>query len=157
MGDMYGAPPVTVRPQLRQLMPQLVVGALLLALAGSLQDRTLVGVALLGLGYLVVMWRLHGTHVNDHELVLLGLRNRRIPWSHIADVREQKVLGGRGLIVEETSGLRTPLSAPRDSRLLRDRDYAARRDVILAAWEEKRHVPGRPPVKGGRRGGRRGR
>jgi len=157
MGDMYGAPPVTIRPQLRQLMPQLVVGALLLALASSLQDRTLVGAALLGIGYCVVMWRVHGTHVNDHELVLLGLRHRAIRWSDIADVREQRVLGGRGLIVEETSGLRTPLAAPRDSWLLRDRDYTSRRDVILAAWEEKRPVPGRPPVKGTRRGGRRSR
>ena len=151
---MYGAPPVTLRPQLRQLMPQLVVGALLLALAGSLRDRTLIGAAVLAICYLVVVWRVHGTHVNDHELVLLGLRHRAIQWSDIVDVREQKVFGGRGLIVEETSGLRTPLAAPRDSWLLRDRDYVARRDVILAAWEEKRTVPGRPPTRGGRRGGR---
>jgi len=153
---MYGAPPVTFRPQLRQLMPQLVVGALLLALAGSLHDRTLVGAALLGIGYLLVMWRVHGTHVNDHELVLLGLRHRAIPWSDITDVREQRAFGGRGLIVEETSGLRTPLAAPRDSRLLHDRDYASRRDVILSAWAEQRRVPGSPPAKGNRRGGPRG-
>jgi hypothetical protein len=136
MGDMYGAPPVTIRPQLPQLVPQLAVGVVTLAVGAVLQDRALVVIALFGIGYLVMVWRQHGTHLNDHELVLLGLRNRTIPWAAVAEIREHSVFGGRGLLVEETSGRRTPLTAPRHSRLLPDRDYARRRDQVLAAWQE---------------------
>lgn len=135
---MYGAPPLTVRPRLRQLVPQLVVGAVALAVAGAMQDRTLVSAVALGILYLLLIWRTHGTHVNDHELVLLGLRNRAIPWTQVAAIREQQAMGGRGLLVEETSGRRALLPAPRDSRLARNRDYERDRDAVLDAWEQGR-------------------
>jgi len=151
MVDVYGAPPVTVRPQLRQLVPQLVIGGVALVAAAALHDRILVIAALMGVGYLVMVWRQHGTHVNDHELVLMGLRNRAIPWSSVADVREERAFGGRGLLVEERSGRRTALTAPRDSRLLPDRDYEARRDQVLTAWrdsqDERWRADTRPPAE----------
>jgi hypothetical protein len=138
MARVYGAPPLTVRPRLAQLTPQLVVGAVALAIAGSLQDRTLVVAVLLGIGYLVLIWRTHGTHLTDDELVLLGLRNRAIRWTEVATIREQRAFGGRGLLVEETSGRRALLPAPRDSRLARNRDYESERDAVLKAWEHGR-------------------
>lgn len=135
---MYGEPPLTVRPRIGQLVPQLLVGSVGLGVAAVRHDRILaiaVGLAML---YLALVWRTHGTHVNDHELVLLGLRSRRIPWEAVADLREQRAFGGRGLLVAETSGRHALLPAPRDSRLAPNRDYEHDRDAVLDAWQRSR-------------------
>jgi hypothetical protein len=152
MTRVYGAPPLTVRPRLRQLVPQLVIGVLALAVAASLQDRSLVAAVVLGIAYLVLIWRTHGTHLTDDELVVLGVRNRTIPWAEVAVIREQRAFGGRGLLVEETSGRRALLPAPRDSRLAPNRDYERDRDTVLKAWEHGRDESWRaaagPPAEG---------
>ena len=63
----------------------------------------------------------------------------------------QRPFSGRGLLVVETSGRRTVLTAPRVNRVLPDRDYAARRDQVLAAWRDSQDQrwrdDSRPPAE----------
>ena len=135
---MYGRPDLTFRPTLRQLMPQLVLVVVAITIAALVHDDVLVAISVLGLGYVLLMWRRFGTHLTSADLVVLGMRNRVVPWTHVQDLQEHRQLGGRGLVMTDTSGHRTLLKAPRDSRLAPDPGYGAKRDEIIAAWKAER-------------------
>jgi membrane protein implicated in regulation of membrane protease activity len=135
---MYGEPGVIYRPVLRQLMPNLVVVAIVLVASILLQDPVLTWIAGLGLLIVFIMWQRFGAAVADSGIVVLGLRNRVIPWSAIEDVREHAQAGHRGIVVTETGGQRTLLKAPRDGRLAPDPDYDKKRDAILREWAANR-------------------
>lgn len=135
---MYGEPGVIYRPVIRQLVPNLVVVAIVLVASFLLRDPVLTWIAGLGLLVVFIMWQRFGTAVADAGIVILGLRNRMIPWSAIDDVSEHGQAGGRGVVVTETGGRRTLLKAPRDGRLAPDPDYETKRDAILREWATNR-------------------
>ncbi len=135
---MYGEPDVIFRPAFRQLVPHIVVVAVVLVTALVLRDPALVGIALVGLLLVAFMWRRYGTVLKDTGIVVLGVTNRLIPWSAVEDVTEISQAGGRGVVVREVGGRRTLLKAPRDARMAPDPDYDEKRDRILREWAESR-------------------
>ena len=135
---MYGEPDVIFRPAIRQLVPHIVVVAVVLVTALVLRDAALVGIAVIGLLLVAFMWRRYGTVVKDDGIVVLGVTNRLIPWSEVEDVSELNQAGGRGVVVKEVGGRRTLLRAPRDARMTPDPDYDEKRDRILREWAASR-------------------
>lgn len=135
---MYGEPDVIYRPEIRQLVPHLVVVAVVLVAAVALADPALVGIAFLGLLIVVFMLRRYGTQLRDDGIVVLGITNRFIPWPAIEDVSELAQAGGRGVVVRESGGRRTLLKAPRDARMAPDPDYDEKRDRIILEWSANR-------------------
>lgn len=132
---MYGQADVTYRPMLRQLVPELALVGVAIVTSALLHDAALVAVSVLALGLVVLMWRRFGTLVRHDGLVVLGMRNRFIPWADVDEVREHRQYGGRGIIVVEPSGRRTLLKAPRDGLLSPDRGYDEKHDHIVRSWE----------------------
>jgi hypothetical protein len=135
---VYGRPDVTFHPLVRQLWLEIAVVAIAFAVAAAVGDSTLVVLALVALVYLLLLWRLSGTHVTSNDLVLLGFRHRRVPWTQVQEIEERSQFGGRGLLVIEKSGRRTLLKAPREGRLAPDPDFDAKRDQVISAWKAGR-------------------
>jgi hypothetical protein len=135
---VYGRPDLTIRPTLRQVLPQLVIAVLAIGVAAALRDAALVAACALGLGYVLLTWRRFGTHLTSGDVVVLGIRNRIIAWEDVKEVREHRQFGARGLVLTETTGRRTLLKAPHDSRLAPDEDYETKRDQIIEAWDAAR-------------------
>ena len=79
-----------------------------------------------------------GVTLTPSGAVVHNLRRRTIPWADIQAIGIESVLGTRSIVLHETNGRRTELSAPRSGFLAWDRHFEEKFHVIGEWWMNHR-------------------